>query len=819
MRRTLTILTTVLLLAAGGNAGAADLKLDAGLQALRHHGAFQAATAVPVAFAPGRPPVLADPDRISCWIRGSVSRTQLLALGIPAGTEAGGCVAADLTWDDIARVSALPGVELIQLSRRARPLLDSSRVATGASVIHGGTPPNYTGTTGRNVVVGVVDTGIDWTHADFKDNTGANRILFIWDQTVTGSAPSGFAYGTEWNAGQIQGGSCTEMDYDGHGTHVTSTAAGSGRATGNGKANYRYIGMAPEADIIFVKTDFTFAHIVDGVNYIFQKAAGLGKAAVVNLSLGSNYGPRDGTDPNELALNALTGPGKMVCVAAGNSGADSIHAEVDLVSGDSAKVTFYVPPYSANGGSTNDYVVLDAYYKVGDTIAVRVNAPNGYSTPSVVLRQIVGVQSTGSQGYIYVDNGGSVGNPLPNGQYNLALEVYDSDALKPPGAGTWTVTLYGTHIHSGGHVDLWLAESQLGSLAPLTPLRQGYTPSKEISTPSTAESTLCVAAYTTKRSWQVPSGSTYAYSPLPPMGQIADFSSRGPTSDGRMRPNIAAPGYGVAAARSSAISVGNWMADDSVHFMDQGTSMATPHVVGVVALVLQGHATIPPARIKLAIQGTAVADAFTGAVPNATWGWGKLSAQAVNSSTPVELFALEGAELPEGFEISWEVSEGLIYQQFRVSRAAALTGPWTDLTPRPLPGEARRFVDRPAAGLWFYRVEGTRAGHTEALGPFRAEVSGVGLASLRLLPPVPNPFQSGTRIRYVMPRAGQAEVSVYDIAGRRVARLFSGPVGPGRHDAEWDGSLPSGARAGAGLYLVKLRTDAGTLTCKITFLR
>src|SRR5205814_4068356 len=153
---------------------------------------------------------------------------------------------------------------------------------------------------------------------------------------------SGFSYGREWDRASILAGSVAEADFEGHGTHVAGIAAGSGRGTGNARPAYRYVGIAPEADLIVVQTDFTFSHIVDAVSYGFSRAAAMGKPAVVNLSLGSNYGPHDGTDPQDQQLNALTGPGRIICASAGNSGADTIHAETTVAQGDSAILTFYL---------------------------------------------------------------------------------------------------------------------------------------------------------------------------------------------------------------------------------------------------------------------------------------------------------------------------------------------------------------------------------------------------------------------------------------------------------------------------------------------
>src|SRR5690606_39080521 len=110
----------------------------------------------------------------------------------------------------------------------------------------------------------------------------------------------------------------------GHGTHVTATAAGGGRVNAN------MSGVAPEAEIIFVKGirnaeslgGFSDADVVNGIQYIFEKADELGLPAVVNLSLGAVSGPLDGSTLYEQVISDLTGPGRIVVAAAGTSGYD-----------------------------------------------------------------------------------------------------------------------------------------------------------------------------------------------------------------------------------------------------------------------------------------------------------------------------------------------------------------------------------------------------------------------------------------------------------------------------------------------------------------
>ena len=165
------------------------------------------------------------------------------------------------------------------------------------------------------MLVGDVDTGVDYGHGDFDDAAGNTRLVNIWDQTVNGAAPAGYGYGTEWSSAQIDANTCTETDLNGHGTHVLGTIGGDGSQTGYGFAPFTYAGMAPKADLIMVKTTSYTTAILDGVQYIFQRATALGRNCVVNLSLGSQYGPHDGSSAFESGLNALCGPGRIVVIA------------------------------------------------------------------------------------------------------------------------------------------------------------------------------------------------------------------------------------------------------------------------------------------------------------------------------------------------------------------------------------------------------------------------------------------------------------------------------------------------------------------------
>jgi hypothetical protein len=193
---------------------------------------------------------------------------------------------AFLPLDQVDRLSEEPAVGQIHLSRYLHPTMD---VAPGK--VHLPQFRQRTNLTGRGVIIGVVDTGIDPTHLAFS-----GRILRVWDQTASGPGVAEGGYGLEFTGSQITG----SRDFEGHGTHVAGIAAGNDAVYG---------GVAPAADLVIVKTSFQNAHIADGVRYIFRVARNLRRPVVVNLSLGGHFDPHDGTDPLCRMINVETGRG------------------------------------------------------------------------------------------------------------------------------------------------------------------------------------------------------------------------------------------------------------------------------------------------------------------------------------------------------------------------------------------------------------------------------------------------------------------------------------------------------------------------------
>ena len=159
-----------------------------------------------------------------------------------------------------------------------------------------------------------------------------------------------------------------------------------------------------------------------------------------------------------------------------------------------------------------------------------------------------------------------------------------------------------------------------------------------IGSPGSALEVVTVAAYTGKSSWASIDGHTYSWSPLPTLGAIAPFSSRGPLRDGTLKPDIAGPGFGVVSTLSDDVATaGNepYIVPDGVHWIQAGTSMSSPMVTGLAGLVLRKDGALTPAQMKTELASTARTDMYTGAVPNVDWGVGKMSGKSADMAPPV----------------------------------------------------------------------------------------------------------------------------------------------------------------------------------------
>lgn len=551
----------------------------------------------------------AAPPEVSLFVQFSGDIAAIEQAGFQTRTVAGDIACGDIPVTQLAALEAVPSVVRMEVSRVMNNELDLAAADVRVAPVHTGPP----GHRGAGVIIGIIDSGIDYRHQSFRAPDGRSRILAIWDQglarTGTEAPPAGFTYGVEYRQARIntalaaanplsivrhQDSAAAQF----HGTHVTGIAAGDGSVAGQGRPAFTFVGIAPEADIIVVANNRgraagerglgDSADTLDAVRYIFNFARSLGRPVVINQSQGDNVGPHDGTSLLERGLdNLLGGAGRAFVKSAGNEGARNRHASGTLTGGGVQTVQFNVP-----GGVPQ--VTLDLWYRGADRFGVAVTRPGGTATANVNPPTSTTINLPGGN-QVFIDS--SLNDP-GNADNRIFITISRGTATQVQ-AGNWSLTLRGNTI-SFGQWDAWIqrnSDSQF--LAPFV------NAARTISVPGTAREIITVGSYITRGAG---------------VGSISSFSSLGPTRDGRRAPTLSAPGQTLFSANVTT-------AADQYQGM-MGTSMAAPMVTGAVALMLQRRPTMTAEQIRNCLMSTARSDANTGTTPNNAWGSGKLDVQA-----------------------------------------------------------------------------------------------------------------------------------------------------------------------------------------------
>ena len=446
----------------------------------------------------------------------------------------------------IDALTDLPQIIYVEKPKRLNFVVNIGRSVSCINPVQTGS----TRLTGRGVLVGIVDSGIDYYHPDFRNEDGSSRILYLWDQS------SDTVYtGEEINAA-LKAGSRSQareklplVDYSGHGTAVAAIAAGNGR-----ESQGRYRGVAYESDLIVVKLGTAMpdsfprtTQLMEGVDFVIRRSLELDMPVAINLSFGMNYGSHTGSSLLESYLNEVADVGRNVIVAGtGNEAASPIHTS-GVIPQSEYPQPFVDIPIAVSVSET--VLNLQLWKNYVDNIDVELIHPSGRIAGP--FRQVQGPQryvSGGTEVLVYY------GEPSP---YSLDQEIYIDfipveDYID---SGIWTLRLTPNRIVQGNY-ELWLPSGNIlnrgtGFLYP--------TPDLTLTIPSTAAGVLSVGAYDARYQ------------------SYADFSGRGFVGiSNTVKPDLVAPGVGVMTA-----SAGGGYAPVT------GTSFAAPFVTGAAALLME----------------------------------------------------------------------------------------------------------------------------------------------------------------------------------------------------------------------------------------
>ena len=525
----------------------------------------------------------------------------LESYGVRVNTCIDSLITAQIPVSKIETISSLNNIKYVQISTPIYQKMNKARTETLVDNVQSGkdlTTPFL----GKDVVIGIVDNGFEYGHINFYNTDGTQlRVKRVWNQNKNGKAPSGFTYGTEYKTTDEILAAKYDVTDETHATHVTGIAAGADHTKS-------YYGVAGEADIVLVSYDLNDnttdqVSLSDAMKYIYDYAESVGKPCVINMSLGSHIGPHDGTSTFDQVADNLQGPGKLFAGAAGNEGCDPMHLSKTFTSSDNTLKTFI--DFLDN---SDRYSMLDIWGEPGETFQITIDRYN-ISKNKSEYSETVNISGNGSKtislknginGYVEIYYEVNANNNKPN-----AFIVSEVNSMSSGYAIGITITA------TSGTVHIWADDyySQLtgNGLSGWTDGDSKYTVG-EIG--GTGKNVISVGAYATRTG-------SYAREE----GMIAEFSSLGPTADGRVKPDITAPGNQIISSYSSAQFYDSGICDNTTvngkkyyYGYMSGTSMATPFITGVLATWLQANPTLSPNDVRNIFKKTARQDNYTGTI-------------------------------------------------------------------------------------------------------------------------------------------------------------------------------------------------------------
>lgn len=571
---------------------------------------------------------------------------ELAAYEVTVGSEAGGIHTAMIPLGRFAELAASGICRQIDVGNPLQPMMDVARNNLGIDMIHAGLhlPQGYDGS---GVVVGIIDGGFEYTHPAFYDTTGqVHRVKRVWIQhDSTGTAPDGYSYGSEYTTESQMAAVMTDNTMANHGTHVAGIAAGCGAPFGDGAA---YRGIAPGADIVLVSDLPTVANALDAIRYIHEYARSVSKPCVINMSFGYPLGPHDGTAMQDQYLTSYVAqhPDSLALVtAAGNSGKSNDHIEKQFTPADTELITnlhfLTMPDFKASVGLWNDRDFSFALTLVNSFTLEQEDFTGFFtaSADSLIETQLMANDSS---------------------KFDLKISLLGKDSLNDRYHATIVATdniSYGEKVFltvrcdSTAHLHGWSADFYFNASNLVSGSVDGDSHYTMAGFGANTDAVISVGSYATKLEYTSYNGNHYTDSYDSQLYGLSSFSSLGPTVDGRVKPDITAPGEVIAApynrfASQALVEICDtivWNGQIERYGTELGTSMSSPIVAGIIALWMQHNPSLGTDSLRNILHRTARNDRFTGNTvtnPNNSWGYGKVNAFGGLPATDIPVWQL-----------------------------------------------------------------------------------------------------------------------------------------------------------------------------------
>ncbi|WP_346903032.1 S8 family peptidase [Clostridium sp.] len=440
------------------------------------------------------------------------------------------------------------------------------------------------GLSGEGVLVGFIDSGIDYTHPAFDDENGRTRIEYIYDLSQGGKV---------WNKEQIQKAIDSpnplsvvdEVDDNGHGTHVASIACG------GGKISPVYYGPAYKSSIAMVKITpkgslnmGTSTLIMRGIKFLIDKSKELNKPLVINLSLSTSSGAHNGKSLFEKYIETVSALEPIVFVAAaGNDGDTAQHV---------GGILNETQDISLNISKDESSIAIPLYKGLLSNISIEIINPASQSSGVIEVKEDFFDRQVGNDRVLIYYTG-----PKPfdiDGEIVISMISPENQFLL---SGVWTIRIKLLNKLPSIY-NMWISVT-----ASLNKETKFFNPDiyNTLGIPATVENVISVGSYN------------------PFTGNISSFSGRGSIANQVLKPDIVAPGENIEAAIPK-----------SRYGTKTGTSMATPEVSGICALLLEwgiikgNDVILYGERLKYYLVKGAKRERTDVVYPDPVWGYGEV---------------------------------------------------------------------------------------------------------------------------------------------------------------------------------------------------